>query len=103
MGSLYEIITVYIITSWGRFDGHVDVNLPMYGRYNDTDIIRYTYWRKDGNKGGDATETNDWNHFYYPRHYPYKNIPTSEKIHSLAYYWDGAYADKIWALDYMRL
>ena len=70
-----------------------------YGRYGSQDTIRYVHWRSTGAYGGDFTETNgSWCDFYYPRHSPYKNIPSDDKINTLNMYWTGGYTDRTWAL-----
>ena len=73
----------------------------IYGRYDSDDTFRYTVWRSGGALWENRTEWNSWNYFYYPRHYPYKNIASGNKIYDLGFYWTGDSANRIWA--YVRL
>ena len=96
MGSLYEIILDYLITSFVKDDG----NFPIYGRYNSTDTFRFVHWYQNSPKSvwNDFTENNYWKYFYEVRHYPYPNIPTNDKINVFSeLYWDDYGTDRIWA------
>ena len=96
MGRRYEIIIDQVLTGLADYSNNDSwVHFNYHKKYNSEDVITTIHWTHFGNIGADITENKGWNDFYYSRHYPYKNIPTDEKIYDVWYIWNGSYTDRI--------